>query len=221
MWGYDELQKTIFDFAYGAALGDATGQKAFEGKKKPLRHNEKAKDIAREYIDGIIRGITPDFFKITEALEKSFEYYIKNNINYIKYETKDGKQPEPVFRFGNAQKLINMLAKNMFLLVYQDESLREKFKQCHCPMDNVMIDTVKRELAEKGDEEAKHLLAEYKKSEKAAWSRIERGNFEQYENFQKCVRYLASKENLSPIEYDYMMWEKRSTNQKIRNDQDS
>lgn len=33
MIGYNELQKTIFDFSYGAALGNAIGQKAFEGNK--------------------------------------------------------------------------------------------------------------------------------------------------------------------------------------------
>ena len=56
MISYYELQKTVFDYSYGAALGDAIGQKAFEGNKKPLRNNEEAKVIARQYVDSIING---------------------------------------------------------------------------------------------------------------------------------------------------------------------
>lgn len=210
MISYDELQKTIFDFSYGAALGDAIGQKAFEGNKKPLRNNEDAKNIAQTYIDAILEGKNPDFYETAKALEKSFETYIKNNINAIKYIKKDGQPSNPVFRFGNAQKLMNMLAKNMFLLVYQNQPLRENFNQCHCPMDNEMIKTVKSELEKACDEKARNLLAEYKKSEKSAWSRIEKENITQYENFQKCVLFLASQKGISPIEYDYWMWKQTS-----------
>ena len=210
MISYNELQKTIFDFSYGAALGDAIGQKAFEGNKKPLRNNEDAKNIAQTYIDAILEGKNPDFYETAKALEKSFETYIKNNRNAIKYIKKDGQPSNPVFRFGNAQKLMNMLAKNMFLLVYQNQPLRENFKQCHCPMDNEMIKAVKSELEQACDEEARNLLAEYKKSKKSAWSRIEKENIMQYENFQKCVLFLASQKGISPIEYDYWMWKQTS-----------
>ena len=91
MISYDELQKTIFDFSYGAALGDAIGQKAFEGNKKPLRKNEDAKNIAQTYIDAILEGKNPDFYETAKVLKKSFETYIKNNINAIKYIKKDNK----------------------------------------------------------------------------------------------------------------------------------
>ena len=207
MISYDDLQKTIFDFSYGAALGDAIGQKAFEGKKKPLRDNEEAKYIARQYIDDIINGKKPDFYKTSYALEKSFTQYIAENKSKIIYIKKDGNPSDPIFRFGNAQKLLNMLAKNMFLLVYQDELLRANFAQCHCPMDNIMIAIVKEEL--KGtDEKASLLLKRYKDSEKLAWSRIEEEDLEQYEAFQACVKFLADKQDISPIEYDYWQWKK-------------
>lgn len=206
MSSYSELQKTIFDFTYGAALGDAIGQKAFEGNKKPLRKNEDAKKIAREYIDAILNGETPDFYAAALALEKSFQAYIEVHRKDIQYETKDGKS-NPVFRFGNAQKLLNMLAKNMFLLVYQREDLRQNFKQCHCPMDGEMIKTIKREL-KKADENGANLLAAYVKSEKLAWSRIVHEDTTQYKNFQACIQYLAEKNGQSPIEYDYWMWKK-------------
>jgi hypothetical protein len=210
MFDYKVLQKTIFDFSYGAALGDATGQKAFEGNKKPLRNNEGAKEIARKYIDEIIAGENPDFYETTKELEKSFNKYIKDNKSNIEYTKKNGEKSEPVFRFGNSQKLINMLAKNMFLLVYQNKDLRDSFSQCHCPMDNEMIKNVKKELKKSNDAKAEELLKKYRESEKVAWSRIECRNTDQYEIFQKCVQYLADKEGLSPIEYDYWMWKKDS-----------
>ena len=217
MFQYEDLQKTIFDFSYGGALGDAIGQRAFEGNKKPLRRHEDAKKIARAYIDQLMAGEEPDFYKTAEALEASFQQYIRKHKADIVYE-KDGKPSDPIFRFGNAQKLLNMLAKNMFLLAYRDESLRDKFVNCHCPMDNIMIDTVKKELKQLGDEKAKELLRAYNASGKAAWSRIEKENVTQYECFQACVRYLAKQEGLSPIEYDYWMWKKASPEDEVSQD---
>lgn len=212
MISYDELRKTIFDFSYGAALGDAIGQRAFEGNKKPLHNNEGAKKIVRKYIDDILCGKNPNFYETAKALEESFEDYIKNNKSDIVYIRKDGQLSNPVFRFGNAQKLINMLTKNIFLLVYQNENLREYFKQCHCPMDNIMIAIVKNELKNTHDKKAGSLLKEYKEREKSAWSRIEKEDIEQYKKFQECIGFLATQAGLSPIEYDYWMWKKSLSN---------
>ena len=74
MISYDELQKTVFDYSYGAALRDAIGQKAFEGNKIPLRNNEDAKAIARQYIDDILNGLSPDFYETVGKLENSFPH---------------------------------------------------------------------------------------------------------------------------------------------------
>ena len=73
------MQNAIFDYFYGAALGDTIGQKAFKGNKKPMRHNEEAKDIARKYIDDVLIGNKPDFNKTAKALEISFGNYIEKN----------------------------------------------------------------------------------------------------------------------------------------------
>lgn len=189
-------------------MGDAIGQKAFEGNKKPLRDNEEAKTIARQYIDDILNGKSPNFYEVTKALQESFARFIEENKEEIVYIDKNGNPSNPVFRFGNAQKLINMLAKNMFLLVYQNESLRVNFAQCHCPMDNIMIETIRKALKKMNDKEAKVLLSRYKNSEKVAWSRIEIENLEQYKAFQECVKFLANKQGLSAIEYDYWEWKK-------------
>lgn len=211
MFSYKDLQQYVFDFSYGTALGDAIGQKAFEGNKKPLRDYDEAKIIAKKYIDGILSGENPDIYTTAYDLEKSFQNFINNNLHSIEYKSKNGQLSKPVFRFGNAQKLLNMLAKNMFVLVYQNESLRDNFKHCHCPMDNVMIKTVKDELKKDCTKEAKNLLLEFKKSENSSWSRIEQNDITQYEKFQKCVSYLAAKEGVSSVEYDYLMWKKASS----------
>lgn len=217
MIAYDKLQNAIFEFSYGAALGDAIGQKAFEGNKKPLYRNEEAKAIAKAYIENILSGNVVNFAQTVAELESSFQEYIQEHIDDIQYKKKDGQLSNPKFRFGNAQKLINMLAKNMFLLVYQKEDLRNNFKKCHCPMDNVMIDIVKRELRELGDKPSETLRTEYTRSGKLPWSRLET-SAGQYDNFQKCIRYLAEKKGLSPIEYDYWMWKNEDSLQENKID---
>ena len=51
------------------------------------------------------------------------------------------------FSFGNAQKLINMTIKHIYLHTYTIDSLgfpsiRERFRYCHCPMDSIMLQDV-------------------------------------------------------------------------------
>ena len=97
MISYDELQKTVFDYAYGAALGDAIGQKAFEGNKKPLRKNEDAKAIARQYIDDILNGLSPDFYETVGKLENSFKKYIDANKDAVVLRIKNKNGTERQF----------------------------------------------------------------------------------------------------------------------------
>lgn len=196
----------VFEFIYTIAMRDATLQKAYEligyktskGAKKPddykkeeLLQNSTAKDIIREYIDNIIAGNNPNFYDVEKDVEKSFDSFIK------------GKKYLSSFTFGNCQKLINMTVKYFYIVTYSDSTIRSHFNDCHCPMDNVMIKTVKREL--KNNKPLKDFKITSKELSKS-WSRIVQGNTSQYDAFQEIVKYLAKQKGVSPIEYDYLMW---------------
>ena len=104
----EQILQHIFAFAYGAGLNDATAQKAYPGEsKKFLRENNEAKIIVRAYIDGILNGENPDFYAVAERLRDSFN----------KWEIQNGCK-NTLFSFGNAQKLINITVKFMYLAAY-------------------------------------------------------------------------------------------------------
>ena len=211
----------IFDFIYTIAMRDATLQKAYEligyktskGAKKPddykkeeLLQNSTAKDIIREYIDNIIAGNNPNFYDVEKDVEKSFDSFIK------------GKKYLSSFTFGNCQKLINMTVKYFYIVTYSDPAIRSHFNDCHCPMDKIMIERVISELDKANvtldDINNKNRLnIEIPKKKKISkgylrnsWSKIEQKDHKQYDLFQAAVKDLAKQKGVSPIEYDYLMW---------------
>ena len=209
---YQELKEKQFSYAYGAALHDAVNQQAFQGKEIPLRKNKKAQIIVKEYIDDILMGNEPCLYEAAGNIEASFKQFIEVHCDEIISSKKDGsgKPITPKFRFGNAQKLINMTVKNMYLLAYTDENLRIKFRKCHCPMDNRIIGVMKnalKKLMDNGNPKAAGLLDQWKACGSTAWSRIESSDIRKYDKFQEIIRFLAEMDGISPIEYDYKMWE--------------
>lgn len=191
----EQILQSIFAFAYGAGLNDATAQKAYPGDhKKFLRDNDEAKTIVRAYIDGILEGKNPDFYDAAERLEASFNNWEKQ------------KGYDKIFSFGNAQKLINITVKFMYLSAYTNHALmRSCFQNCHCPLDRQMGARVKRLIRNIPETELPdHIRTVVKKGSwkrfDDTWSKIER---EDYEDYQALVRYQAEKENLIPLEYDF------------------
>lgn len=198
----------IFDFIYTIAMRDATLQKAYElkkdgltdekkksneYKKELLLKNEAAKSIVRGYIDDIIAGNNPCFYAVEKKLERSFDEFVEEHELYL---TK--------FTFGNCQKLINMTVKYFYIVTYSDPTIRSHFNDCHCPMDNVMINMAIKELNKSGK-----TLTSFNTTSanlRKSWSRIVQGNKSQYDAFQEIVKYLAEQQGVSPIEYDYLMW---------------
>lgn len=121
--------------------------------------------------------------------------------------------------FGNAQKLINMTAKYMFISAYQDSGKAKLFDQCHCPMDGIMVDKVTKLAGRLVDEGEEGLRASLEKfaykcprahdwaaKDEARWSKLTLENRKPYEGFQKVVRALAEREGLSPLELDFCVW---------------
>lgn len=110
------------------ALEDATLQRACLGKdKKKLAKCAEAKSAVKNYIDAVFdENAEPDFDETIEAVESGFQGFLS--------EKDDG-----ALSFGNAQKLINMTAKYMFMATYRAPESRVLFKGFHCPMDSVTI----------------------------------------------------------------------------------
>lgn len=198
-----DLDEKIFNFAYEFALRDATLQNAYTGSLDVLRKNAEAKLILRAYIDTIFAGSANEglFWETAQRVEESFAAFL------------DGSQPR--FTFGNTQKLINMTTKYMFIACYQNSALRRSFASCHCPMDRIMVDRVIKELervfALSSSIEERHQIRNlmgrgWKNLLRSPWSKMEASNVDQYNLYQRVVRFLSEREGISPLEYDFFMW---------------
>lgn len=185
------ISNKIFDFVFTMALRTATDRGVYKGNKNNILDNENAKRILKEYVNNIMDGKNYDFYFTADKLEKEIQ---KNN---------------PDFCFGHVQKLINITCKYFYITVYYNSSLRKKFNNCHCPLDRkmkkkIIIELKKHEKNLKSDIGYEYI--DIKRLFKNAWSKMQNNNIEQYELYQKCINYLAEKSNVSPLEYDYIMW---------------
>lgn len=215
-----EVDKLIFDFVYELALRDAVMRTAYLGDKSELRKCQEAKNIVRKYANDIINGKFfhyDGYYDIATNLCHSFNPYIK--------VPEGSKNNNPQFTLGNAQKLLNMTMKYLYIMCYKNNELRDKFKNCHCPMDGIMIDKVINELKKlksKGDSSVQQYTQKgyIGKLKGKPWSRLSISDDKAiddetiddkaiYEQFQKSVKFLADKQGLSPIEYDYYLWNKK------------
>lgn len=211
------LEERIFDFAYEMALRDATLQQSYKGTdKKALRTNNEARQFVNEYIKAVFMGTQPCFYDTERKVENSFRVFIKNK----KLTTKKGTLAE--FSFGNAQKLINMTAKYMYISAYANDVLRERFQCCHCPMDSIMVERIidlidEVSLSDSEDKKITGLLKEHNKSNltwkqflRQAWSKITLSDYAQYKLFQGFVMFFAERDGLSAIDFDFKYWSSRN-----------
>ena len=169
---WPDIKNRIFDFAFGAALNDATMQRAYSPTKYPgttkktdaqkkddagLKRDMK-KIIADKTKTTVRRFIDNKLLKNELTSQGEFDTAFYGLANEIAGELSKGKlltaykelrcdndaKEEWVgtFTFGNIQKLINMTAKYMYVTCYENQNKRDCFQYCHCPMDSVMIQTV-------------------------------------------------------------------------------
>ena len=194
-----DINNKIFAFAYTMAFRDATMRNAFprrnnteseresneafhERKDEIKHHSEKT---VRAYIDSII----------SESNQESYDSLCVIKALCDEHNTNLG------FSFGNAQKLVNMTAKYMYLSTYGDEKKRELFSTCHCPMDSVMMDRI----VEKQEEYSLGRI-EFE----IPWSRLkisDTKSLEEYKRFQEYIQQIADKKKIYPIEVDFLLWD--------------
>lgn len=179
-------KEKIFKFIYQMAFRDATMRKAFPHdedetddaywKRKNDAYNV-AMPIAKKYVDDLLDG--KDAIKLESYMIDICE-----------------KTKEYGFTFGNAQKLINMLAKYMYLICYQDEEKRQLFKNCDCPMDGGMIEVVRKENKNCS------IPRDF------PWSTMDyEGEIpKEYTAFQEAIKNMC-KDDIYAIEYDFEKWQ--------------
>lgn len=228
----------IFDFIYEMAMRDATMQMAYKVNKGENKSAPKkckgAKAIVRDYIDSLLNDTADNFYEVEDKFEKTINEELGN------------PQP-PKFTFGNCQKVINMTVKYLYIATYANKELRKNFKNCHCPMDSIMIDAAIGKLKEKikegkleydgtkcesvndfleviNDKYALNIEKPNITYLRNSWSNIKKEGKTvppQYALFQEAVKYLAEtykksepdKKGVSPIEYDYAVWNSRDENE--------
>lgn len=206
-----DLNDKIFDFIYREAMDDATkraGIKSGSKEKflsfdnKELNEAQIARNKVRNYVDSVLGGDDP-----------SFDFYA-DMVIYALSEIDDG------FNYGNAQKLINITVKYFYAMNYncKNESIRDRFSCCHCPMDRRLISVVVKKYRTYlnnnplcTDDEKDLIVCEkdgngIKTWDAVNWTDINNDTKYLYDKFQAMVRILSDEEGLIPIEFDYKYW---------------
>lgn len=195
--------------AYPAFL---VGYLGFRATSEQKENAKCAKKAVWDYINCLR---IDEGYERREQHDASFFATAENVINaFAGYGDDDSS-----FGFGNAQKLINMTAKYMFISAYQDSDKAKLFDQCHCPMDGIMVDKVTKlagRLVDEGEEGLRASLEnfaykcprahDWAAKDEVRWSKLTLENRKPYEGFQKVVRALAEREGLSPLELDFCVW---------------
>ena len=216
------MNKDILYFIYINAIRDATLMKAFEGKKKQLQDLTVFNNVVIDEEHGILKLVnnvlkgkytsSGDEEKYEEKYKKIFE---RDFLDVSKYVCDCIEK----FRFGNAQKLINIMLKYVYIMTYPENAGVRKsyFKYCHCPMDTVMLEDAweKRTVWEETCS-AKYYKKDFLKSWGKEEFEIVNGDKtlpQRYKVFQSAVEKLAEERGMCPLEYDFYIWGKNNQKQ--------
>lgn len=183
--------------AINKAYGDATQQNAFNGlfKKniinigKLKESSETNKVTSSEYLyDKISKyGKSINFAtwhrEVCESLVETYqEIKDENNKNF--------------FTYGNAQKLLNMALKYLWLLDMLPGSIDGAL--LHAPIDSYILQKLENSIENISAENGSY------KYNGETWSQL--SDYEHYIELQKTIRTLAKAENKSVIEWENEAW---------------
>ncbi len=178
-----------FRFAFGCALRDAVLMQAYPYSKPVVDDCSQIIPIVREFVNNVIAGV----------------YHTQNDFDKHYYDVAskitDFNNDFASFSFGNAQKLINMTFKYIYIGTYAYNLNLQVFQFCHCPMDSKMLNhiwglrgVIKIDLGKRSD-----FLA--------SWGQENFDDYDEYlqsryMKFQYAVRKLASIDKINSLEYD-------------------
>lgn len=214
IYNAQEMREKMFAFLYGCAMHDAILQKAFDATEKTWVGEVTAPiQYVQEYVDRVLGNRFA-------SKEEHDDYFLQlaNRICSAINEEGEKRSITTVFGFGNAQKLINMTIKFIYGFCYQDSSLRQGFRFCHCPLDRYMLAAVwkrakdfcggdSKRRARLGTSEEFHKRWGDEGVEKNSNTQPELTAFPpRYYQFQTIIREMCQSGGLYSIEYDYMDW---------------
>jgi len=220
---WDEKSKeNIFCFIFEMAFKDATLRNAFvnpyksknkyEGKtdNESEQHAENAFDELKDNIRSFTKKPVAEYLDSMLDNEHTVEDKCKykcmldvlNEVKEINTQIKKVDPKHKGFTFGNAQKLVNMSAKYLYIACYANPEMRMRFDECDCPMDSIMIKGVINEAKEVGkDNKFKKLR------NNTSWSSlsINDGNYENIEVFINSIpeEYYEFQQWIRKNKYEY------------------
>ncbi len=198
------------------ALRDATLQGAFLGRTEDILKDKNGSKKAKKTKD-LVRKFAIDLTGMNVVVDDDYVYTLISNVVKNAPSSIDKNGNAVSFTYGNAQKLINMTAKYLYIRNYSNPQLAASFKHCHCPLDNQIVKKLKSD-AKRGsdlDKSIKKLYSAVNNSEQTKtwrqyldlpWSSCTK---ERYQFFQKAIRETIEKKynnEITPLEYDYVMW---------------
>ena len=198
------------------ALRDATLQGAFLGRTEDILTDKNGSEKAKNTKD-LVRKFAIDLTGQNVVVNDDYVYTLINNVVKSAPSSIDKKGNVVNFTYGNAQKLINMTAKYLYIRNYSNPQLTASFKNCHCPLDNQIVKKLKSDVKRGSDldKSIKELYSAVNNSEQTKtwrqyldlpWSSCTK---ERYQFFQKAIRKIIEKKynnEITPLEYDYIMW---------------
>ena len=218
-----DIDRKMLGFVFSMAMQDAVRQRAYEGKRAWLWEESVFNKLYDRLLDHLDSVFGKEYTCQDEYDHKFIDLsiYICNEIEKKRNESHNDCNE---FKFGNAQKLINMTVKYFYITSFgPDQEIKEYFKYCHCPMDGQMLENVwkkrKSVITAKGFSHDTFINGWSKMDEKQYKKEADNNEykFEQngrYHLFQTLLKDIIEKEDIRdkegtliiPIEYDFIFW---------------
>ena len=178
------INDAIFDFAYEIALNDLYWR---GGDNQGLKDKVTKTDAIKNAINGFANSVVDGNANKESTL---------NTIQYISEKVSIAETNEQHLTFGNAQKLVNMTLKYLYMGYYRDK--RENFRFCHVPMDSIMLSLV---LSKMPDGDKKNEVRKI-----TSWAKLSSSDEAKYQTFQEAIEELIQGTKYFPIDFDLLFW---------------
>ncbi len=187
----------------------------------------------RDSLQDLKKDLLASMQAYADGIQKEQKHPWENVDAFISavYQANRGKYNK--FSYGNAQKAVNMFLKYLYGATIFAPQLKEEFKNCHCPVDSVIIDKLielidgnqKPNLRKEYDdleEQGVLEIARYKKNTKKAkkgdfhlnsvgrkhfenivWSGMDKG---EYQAIRNLLLALGKDDSCTQLELDYKYW---------------
>ena len=110
-------------------------------------------------------------------------------------------------RYGVWQKLINMTFKYLYCVKDVFPEFYDIWGLCHCPIDTVIAKQIHSKLSEMNVKPSELVLSDKisKSDSFINWNYISKEN---YFKLQEQVIFICERDDIFPIEFDFLYWKK-------------